>query len=165
VNPLLTISRQIRAMLRFILPAVVLAAAVLSAPAGAADKNPGVYAFLNVRDAAACQRACADDGLCMAWALYANSCELSAVVPVSAPTEATASALAARAPAFASLRPATTAPAQIAAAPLAARTAPTDEPDVFEISAADAIEPEQSGDAGLVLLGGPEDGDLRISRN
>jgi hypothetical protein len=152
-------------MLRLTLPAVALAAALLSAPAGAAGKNPGVYAALDVRDAAACARACADDGLCMAWALYANSCELSAVVPVSAPTEATASALSRRAPAFASLRP-IAAPAPVAAAPIAAPSTPLlAEPTAQPVEIAEpfTVDPELDGD--LVLLGGPDEGDLRLSRN
>lgn len=152
-------------MLRVPLPAVMLAAALLSAPAGASNKTPGVYAFLDVRDTAACARACADDGLCMAWALYANSCELTAIVPTNAPADATAFALASRAPAFASLRP-IAAPAPIAATPIAASpatplaesTAQTD-----EIAEPFTADPELDGD--LVLLGGPEEGDLRLSRN
>jgi hypothetical protein len=151
-------------MLRFTLPAVVLAAALLSAPAGAAGKNPGVYVTHEVRDTAACQRACADDGLCMAWALYANSCELSAIVPVSAPADATAFALSTRAPAFATLRP--TAPPAPAATPITAQSqAPLATPAVESVENAEIFTADPELDGDLVLLGGPEDGALRLSRN
>jgi hypothetical protein len=42
----------------------------------------GAYASLQARDAAACARLCADDGLCMAWSFQSgNTCELRATAP------------------------------------------------------------------------------------
>lgn len=57
------------------LPIVLLA---IAAPAHAA----GAYASFTARDAAACARLCADDGLCIAWAMSPNgTCELRATAP------------------------------------------------------------------------------------
>jgi hypothetical protein len=150
-------------MLRLTLPVIALAAALLSAPAGATGKNPGVYVSLEVRDAAACQRACADDGLCMAWALYANSCELTAIVPVIAPAGATAFALAQRAPAFAALRPAAQPAQSVATHAATPPPAPALHASEIAISAPVTAEPALQDD--LVLLGGPEEGDLRQGSN
>ena len=44
----------------------------------------GVYATAASRDAAACARACADDGLCVAWSYEADgACSLRATTPAS----------------------------------------------------------------------------------
>lgn len=147
-------------MLRFTLLAVPLAASLLSLPAAATGKNPGVYASLEVRDAAACQSACTEDGLCMAWALYANSCELTAIVPVSAPANATAFALATRAPAFATLRP-IAAPAHASVTPATPVAQGNQAQQAEEGLAEPHLSPEPDLGDDLVLLGGPEEGYLR----
>jgi hypothetical protein len=123
-------------MRSLILPlALGLAAAVLT-PALAGPN--GAYAASPQRDARACARACANDGLCIAWAFHAdNACALLANVPTSWPGEALSAGLSSRAPAFADLpdRP----QSLLVALPHAHRDNP----------------PEYA------LLGGPEDSALR----
>lgn len=149
-------------MLRLIMPLVVIALAIAAAPAGAVGKSPGAYANVAVRDAAACARLCADDGLCMAWTLYSGgACELTAVVPTEAPADSAAFGLADRAPVFAArpvavaqLTPIAT-PAPVAApAPIAASPAPQQLLDVG---------PDFESEDTSALLGGPEEGDLRLT--
>jgi len=85
-----------RALL-FMLMSVTAAGAAI---AGEAPRNDA-YTSLTARDAAACARACADDGICMAWRLYRdNACALSAVVPAAVDADALASGFAPRAPSF-----------------------------------------------------------------
>lgn len=156
-------------MLRFITPLIVVALAIAAAPAGAVGKSPGAYANVAVRDAAACARLCADDGLCMAWTLYSGgACELTAVVPAEAPADSAGFGLASRALAFAArpvavaqLTPITT-PAPVSApapsapvpAPVAAAPAPQQLLDVG---------PDFESEDTTALLGGPEEGDLRLT--
>lgn len=107
----------------------------------------GVYATLSARDAAACARLCADDGLCMAWSFRAeNSCDLRATVPEATGTEG-ASGLSSRAPgAMRSWTQISTQTEPPAPAPMAApatenASPPTDLPQ---------------DDVSAMLLGGPE---------
>lgn len=94
--------------------------------------------------AASCARACADDGLCIAWTLTADSCALSAIAPIEWPQAATAAGLSTRAPSFATLpqRPQmlTSTPPELA--PQSEAAAPQD-------------------DIEYALLGGPAESDLR----
>lgn len=140
---------------RFTLAAAVTFAGIVTAAAATESRAPGAYASLTVANAAACARACADDGICMSWSLYRdNVCQLSAVVAAASNSQALATGFAARAPAF--LQPRTpvveaqsvntreeTAPQSLAVA---------EEPSLPETPPADD----------LVLLGGPEEGDLRL---
>jgi hypothetical protein len=128
------------------LAAIVTAAAASEAPRGA-------YVSLTTSNAAACARACADDGICMAWSFHReNECQLSAVVAAELDQEALATGYSARAPA--ALQP--RAPVIVAEAaaslppPLAAASSNETPP---------AIAPKE--DDGL-LLGGPSEGDLRL---
>lgn len=141
-------------MLRLVTPLLVVLATVIAAPAFATGKGPGAYTNMVVRDAEACARACADDGLCMAWSFYSSgACELTATVPANAPEGSASFGLAARAPTFASRQPAPTPAVAQVAAPQPAPAA--QEPEAPTVIAAAEI------DADLVLLGGPEEGDLR----
>lgn len=131
-----------------ILSALSIAAVVTAAAATEAPRAPGAYTSLTTRDAAACARACADDGICMAWSFQRdNQCQLSAVL--AAPdASALETGFAARAPN--NLRPHT--PVLHAAAVI--------EPTV-NLSPPVAARPAQAADVGE-LLGGPEEDDLRL---
>jgi hypothetical protein len=126
--------------------------AIFVTAAMAADAPRGAYVSLTASDAAACARACANDGICMAWSFERdNRCQLRAVVPGEPLPHALASGYAARAPAF--LQPRTPLlhdPASIEPETVAAPQAP--EP------VETATGPADDG----MLLGGPSDGDLRL---
>jgi hypothetical protein len=129
---------------------VVLAAA---AQATEAPRAPGVYASLTVANAEVCARACADDGICMAWRLQQeNRCQLSAVVPSQADLEALASGYASRAPT--NLQPPT--PVLHAAPDIEPQTATAPEAP----APGAALQASRQDDG--VLLGGPEEGELRL---
>lgn len=123
--------------------ALLLALSILiamSAPSLASPRN--AYTSLPRSDAAACARACADDGLCIAWTYSAdNICALSANSPVAWPDGAEVMGLSVRAPPFASIpaRP------ESLTAPVAGRMTPT----------------ETAMAADFALLGGPDEGVLR----
>lgn len=138
-------------MLRLFTPLFVVLATLVAAPAFATAKNPGAYISIAVRNADACARACADDGLCMAWSFYADgACELAATVPAASPQGAAAFALAARAPRL---------------TPIAAShepAAPQGQTPAVVAEEAPTVVAIAEVDADLVLLGGPEEeGDLR----
>lgn len=130
--------------------------AAIATCAAASDAPRGAYASLTTADAAACARACAEDGICMAWSFRAeNSCALSAVIATTPDPEALATGASSRAPAFFQSRtpvvqptsvdtPAQTAPQHLAAAKA------EDEP------------PPPAEDDDTMLLGGPLEGDLRL---
>jgi hypothetical protein len=128
-------------------------AIVSAAVATEAPRAPGAYTSLTISSAAACARACADDGICMAWSFHRdNQCQLSAVVPAAGDAQALATGLSARAPDF--LQPRTPiVQAQIVNVP------PT--PQIIAAAEQPLPETAQQEDD-LVLLGGPEDGDLRL---
>jgi hypothetical protein len=135
----------------------VAALATLSAPANAIDptRSAGAYNVIEARDANACARACANDGLCMVWVHRATgACELMAVVPASAPDGAYG--MAARAPSSMRLRT----PVEIqqvamiadtARAPALAETPPQIAPETLLPETEDT----------LALLGGPDEETLR----
>jgi hypothetical protein len=149
VNPLLTLFGEHRRMLRLLLPAISLLALV--SPAIASGKSPGAYANLPGRDANACARACADDGLCMAWTFHPNgACELTAIAPSSRSPGAAAFGMASRAPAMPNLVHAPAAPFEAVA--VIADVPVLDHP---------AAEPIAETDQSLLLLGGPQESDLR----
>jgi hypothetical protein len=128
-------------------------AAVTVAAASETTRFPGAYASLTMSNAAACARACAEDGICMAWSFHAdNQCHLSAVVSQASP-QALASGFASRAPDH--LRP--TAPIALVEA------LPPPEPAHNIEAAAEEVPPgPESREDDLVLLGGPGEGDLRL---
>jgi hypothetical protein len=104
----------------------------------------GVYATTASRDAAACARACADDGLCMAWSYEVDgACSLRATTPAS-PT-GIAHGFSARAPATLREPAATTAPM-----PAAVNASPTTQ---AEEAAANARPEDETS---VMLLGGLE---------
>lgn len=132
-----------------VLGALSAAAVITAAAATEAPRAPGAYVSLTARDAAACARACADDGICMAWSFQRdNQCQLSAVL--AAPdASALETGFATRAPT--NLRPHT--PVLHAAAVI--------EPTVISPPAPLRAAPTVTADVGE-LLGGPEEGDLRL---
>ena len=131
---------------------------VAAAAASETARTPGAYASLATRDAAACARACADDGICMAWSFRSdNQCDLSAVVSAPQPTQALAAGYASRAPAF--LQPATPA---VHAEPLEIVAPQAAPPPLVASLAEEAPVPPEPSEKDLVLLGGPLDGDLRL---
>lgn len=138
---------------------IVIAAALTFGIAAASATEPlrnGAYVSLTAASATACARACADDGICMAWTFRAeNACELSAVMPASLPTGALASGFSSRAPG--SLRQTTPAPVieETPPAPIQS-TATTAEPE------SEPAITEADIDADAMLLGGPQEGDLRL---
>jgi hypothetical protein len=135
--------------MRIVFLGAIVLGAVVTAAAATETPRAGAYASLTTADAAACARACADDGICMAWSFHReNQCELSAVV-LAPSTQALATGFAQRAPAY--LRP--RAPI-VGAAPATPRT-------IEFASSEEAPPPEPPPDDG-VLLGGPEEGDLRL---
>ncbi len=130
----------------FVAGLLLVAADATEAPTG------GVYASLTVANASACARACEDDGICMTWTQRANgACDLSAIVSGTPPSDAVATGLSSRAPVFAQLQAPMLLPPRIVEAnghpePPAAEP----ESDVAEAEAAP------------MLLGGPNEGDLRL---
>lgn len=113
------------------------------------------YTSLTLSNPAACARACADDGICMAWSYRAeNTCELSAIV-AAPPSNVIASGFADRAPTLA-LRQ-LTGPAAPMAAPVIAELPLASEPDQEEMP-----QPLDADEASAMLLGGPDEGDLRL---
>lgn len=135
-------------------------AVLLIAQAGAAwavgeanTARPGAtYSTAEADSAAACERLCAEDTICMAWSFRANSCELKATVPSSVAQESATSGVSSRAPGY--LRVRYEAPAPVAVPAAAAEMVPE----------ADAPVPTASieeDDVSVALLGGPEPEDLR----
>lgn len=125
-------------------------AIVLIAQVGAAwalgeanTARPGAtFATIEAETAAACERLCADDTLCMAWSFHGNACELKAVVPPATPQDGAFSGISTRAPA--ALR------ARAAPQPITALRDTTElEPELF------ATEPTPEDDISMALLGGP----------
>lgn len=125
-------------------------AIVLIAQVGAAwalgeanTARPGAtFATIEAETAAACERLCADDTLCMAWSFHGNACELKAVVPPATPQDGAFSGISTRAPA--ALR------ARAAPQPIAALRDTTElETELF------AAEPTPEDDISMALLGGP----------
>jgi hypothetical protein len=133
--------------------AVSLAAFFTVATAGETTRIPGAYASLTVSNANACARACAEDGICMAWSFHAaNQCQLSAVVSQAGP-QALAAGFASRAPA--QLRP---------SEPSVHVEAPPSLPSHVLETAAEQVPPTtpEPHEDDMVLLGGPGEGDLRL---
>ena len=127
---------------------------VVIATAAAASETSGAYTSLTTANAAACARACADDGICMAWSFHTgNQCQLSAVVSAQASPQALAGGFASRAPVH--LRP---------SAPIVNPDAPPPlSPPAHNIETAEEVpSPPEAQPDGLVLLGGPSEGDLRL---
>lgn len=140
--------------MRYIISFALIAIAQIGAAWAIGETNvarPGAtFATLEATSAAACERLCADDGLCMAWSFHANSCELKAVVPAAIAQEGVASGISPRAPAA-----------------LRARYIPPAEPAVLrDTSAHDFAETAPApteDDISMALLGGPEPEELSAS--
>lgn len=133
--------------------AAAIALIVTGAAATETVRTSGAYVSLTTRDAAACARACADDGICMAWTFQRDQrCQLSAVVPSAMDSTALAAGFASRAPAF--LQPRVSLDR--------AERAPQPPPGFLVAAEAEASPPADAGkDHDMILLGGPRDGDLR----
>jgi hypothetical protein len=131
--------------------------AIVALAASETTRASSAYASLTTSSAAACARACADDGICMAWNFQRdNQCQLSAVVSGEPGPQALASGFAARAPA--SLRPQ---PPSIRAESL--MSAPVQIEPLPVIEAAEPDAPGLTAEVDdTVLLGGPGEGDLRL---
>lgn len=132
-------------------------AVILVAQAGAAwalgelnTARPGAtFATVEASSAAACERLCADDTICMAWSFHANSCELKAIVPAATAQDGVISGVSQRAPASMRVR--------VEPAPT---PTPAPEPgpgSAFEHAFAAAAPPAVEDEISLALLGGPED--------
>ncbi len=136
-------------------PLLVLTAALLLSGAGPTMEQDiarpgGVYSSMPTQDAGACARACAEDGLCMAWTFAAGACDLKAIAPNPQAYVGAISGLSARAPAFARLVAPPPSASPPSAPPLDAQLrGPTTPPD-WRDTAAPAAPPEDYG-----LLGGP----------
>jgi hypothetical protein len=131
----------------FIALALGAALAVATSANATSQRVNGSYTSVTARDANACARACADDGLCIAWIRHADAaCDLMAIAPETpAPTGAEVG-IATRAPSFAAW------PAPIAAT----------EPVVMSPAATQEIAIHQpETEATLALLGGPDEETLR----
>jgi hypothetical protein len=131
-------------------PFIVLALGAALAAATSANATSqrvnGSYTSVTARDAAACARACADDGLCIAWIRHADtSCELMAIAPNAPPTNGAEVGIATRAPSFAVW------PTPIVAA----------QPVIVLAAAAPQTIHQPETEASLALLGGPDDETLR----
>lgn len=143
-----------RALLALPLALGLALAATFAAPVSATEPNaprsPGAYVTNQSANAEACARACAEDGLCMAWT-YSNAgaCGLMAVAPTATDT-GSIFGVSARAPAFVRRQ----APAPIVV------------PPPIEQTATSAPAPARAGppaedETSLALLGGPEAEALR----
>lgn len=137
--------------MRYLAPLVVIIAAQIGAAWAVGEPNVarpgGVFATVPAASAAACERACADDTLCMSWSFEANSCELKAIVPAAAARDGVISGVSARAPASMRVRFEPPAPMVNETIIIAHEDdAPT------AIAAADA----PTIDASIALLGGPD---------
>lgn len=149
MNLLLTNATDPYAM-RYLAPLAVLIIAQIGAAWAVGDSNVarpgGAFSTLEAESAAACERLCADDTLCMAWSFEANACELKAIVPVAITREGVISGVSTRAPA--SMRARFESPPSGASAVISAHQG--DEP------AAIAMESDHREDISFALLGGPE---------
>ena len=121
-----------------------LAFGLICAAATPALATGSAFRTIASQTAASCARACADDGLCIAWTLTADSCALSAIAPIEWPQAATEVGLSTRAPSFAALpqRPQVLTPAPQETATHSEDSATQDDTD-------------------YALLGGPAESDLR----
>jgi hypothetical protein len=139
--------------MRRVILTTAFAISVIAAAAAESARSPGAYTSLTTANAAACARACADDGICMAWSFERdNRCDLSAVLPASLNTTALAAGIASRAPAY--LQPRTP---DVHVAAIEVTAAP--EPQPLPAAADEAPAPEADDTA---LLGGPLESDLRL---
>ncbi len=133
--------------MRHLIPLAVLLLVQIGAAWAIGETNvarPGAsFATVETETAAACERLCADDTICMAWSFRGSTCELKATVPAAIQETGAISGLSARAPA--SMRTRIAAPAPIIA-PIVA-----DEAQAAPISA-----PRNDDEVTMALLGGPE---------
>ncbi len=115
--------------------------------------RPGAtYSAVEAIDAAACERLCADDTICMAWSFRENSCELKATVPAAIVQTGVISGVSTRAPA--SLR------VRYEQQPTASEAATAPETQIEADATSSPILEED--EVSLALLGGPEpEEDLR----
>jgi hypothetical protein len=141
--------------MRYAVPFAVLVLAQIGAAWAIGDPNVarpgGAFSTVQVANAAACERLCADDTLCMAWSLRGNSCELKAIVPLAVAENGTTSGLSTRAPASMRAQPEAPVPAALHIA--------ANEAEADSIS-----EPLTDDSVAMALLGGPENGEQLRSR-
>ncbi len=130
--------------MRYLIPLAIFLLAQISAAWAIGETNVarpgGSFRTIQTETAAACERLCADDTICMAWSFRGSTCELKATVPAPIQETGAISGLSARAPA--SMRTRIAVPAPIVAPVIA-----------DEAQAASAPENEVT----MALLGGPED--------
>ncbi len=137
--------------MRFAPPFIALALGAALAVATSANATNqrvnGSYTSVTAHDAAACARACADDGLCIAWIRQAEgACDLMAIAPTAPPAAGAEAGISQRAPSFAAW------PTPVVIA----------EPVVLLAAAAPDDSPRQpETEATLALLGGPDEETLR----
>jgi hypothetical protein len=137
--------------MRFVPPFIALALgaalAIATSASATSQRVNGSYTSVTARNAAACARACADDGLCIAWIRHADaSCDLMAIAPETpAPTGAEVG-IATRAPSFAAWPAPSAATEPVIMLPIA-----TQETTIHQVET----------DTTLALLGGPDEETLR----
>jgi hypothetical protein len=139
------------ATMRFAPPFIALALdaalAVATSANATSQRVNGSYTSVTARDAAACARACADDGLCIAWIRNADAtCDLMAIAPTAPPPADVDFGIATRAPSFAAW------PSPVIAPGLA---------DMIALAAPEIALREPETEATLALLGGPAEETLR----
>lgn len=132
-------------------PFIALALGAVLAAATSANATSqrinGSYTSVTAHDAAACARACADDGLCIAWIRHADAaCELMAIAPTAPPAADAETGIASRAPTFAAW------PAPVVAATPVA---------TLNVASAETSPQYPETEATLALLGGPDEETLR----
>ncbi len=136
--------------MRYLAPLAVIILAQIGAAWAIGDANVarpgGSFSTIEVESPAACERACADDTLCMAWSFQANSCELKAIVPAAVDREGVISGVSARAPGSMRVRFEQRPPNALNPVVSAHEE---DEPAAFASEGAHV-------DAALALLGGPD---------
>lgn len=135
--------------MRSIFPLAVLLIAQVGAAWATSEPNmarPGAtYTSIEATDAGACERACAEDTICMAWSYRESACELKATVPPAIIQTGSASGVSARAPNSLRFR---SAPPDDAASPPALAEIETEGDGSTPMGADD--------DLSMALLGGPE---------
>lgn len=134
--------------MRYLIPLAVVIIAQVGAAWAIGDANVarpgGSFSTVEAQSAAACERLCADDTLCMAWSFHANSCELKAIVPTAIAQADVISGISQRAPASMRVR---------------YEPAPTPAAEPVEIEDAPARSQPASlteAEISAELLGGPE---------
>ncbi|WP_158766438.1 hypothetical protein [Terricaulis silvestris] len=131
----------------FIALALGAALAVATSANATSQRVNGSYTSVTTHDANACARACADDGLCIAWIRHADgACALMAIAPETPAPTGTEAGIASRAPSFAAWPAPSAATEPVIALPIATQETAFHQPET---------------EATLALLGGPDGETLR----